>query len=158
VADDRTLFLVTADHGHVETDPTTNVDLRDDRFDRLWETFRRRSDGTVVPPTGSPRQLHLHVRDGARDDARTVIDRHLDAHVFDQSEAIERELWGPGDSDEAFRSRLGDLLVVPRERGVWYGDDELAQVGMHGGATRAEMLVPLLGITSSGRPEPSDET
>jgi predicted AlkP superfamily pyrophosphatase or phosphodiesterase len=149
VADDRTLFLVTADHGHVDTDPATNVDLRDDRFDRLWETFRRRPDGTVVPPTGSPRQLHLHVRDGARDDARTVIGRHLDAHVLDLSEATERELWGPGDYDETFRSRLGDLLVVPRDRGVWYGDDELAQVGMHGGATRAEMLVPLLGITPS---------
>jgi hypothetical protein len=150
VADDHTLFLLTADHGHVDTDPASNVDLRDDRFDRLWETFRRRSDGTAVPPTGSPRQLHLHVPDGARDDARTVIDRHLDAHVFTRSEAVARELWGPGDYDEAFRSRLGDLLVIPRERGVWYGDDELAQVGMHGGATRAEMLVPLFGITSSG--------
>jgi predicted AlkP superfamily pyrophosphatase or phosphodiesterase len=150
VDDDRTLFLLTADHGHVDTEPATNVDLRDGRFDRLWETFRRRADGSAVPPTGSPRQLHLHVREGARDDARAVLDRHLDARLFDRSEAVARELWGPGTYDGGFRSRLGDLLVVPRDRGVWYGDDELAQVGMHGGMTRAEMLVPLVGVTPSG--------
>lgn len=144
--DGDTLFLVTADHGHVDTDPATNVDLRDDRFDPLWETFERRGDGRPVPPTGSPRQLHLRVRDGARDEARAAVDRHLDALVFDREEAVERELWGPGAYDEEFRSRLGDLLVVPRERGVWYGDDELAYAGMHGGMTRAEMLVPVLGV------------
>jgi hypothetical protein len=45
--------------------------------------------------------------------------------------------------------RAGDLLVVPRDRGVWYGDDELGQIGMHGGLAPEEMLVPLASVRLS---------
>jgi predicted AlkP superfamily pyrophosphatase or phosphodiesterase len=142
---DRTLLLVTADHGHVDTGPRTNVDLRGPRFAPLWGLFRRRDDGTAVPPTGSPRQLHLHLRDDpeAGTAARRLLDRELDALVLSKDEAFERELWGPGVAVPEFRRRCGDLVVVPRRRGVWYDGAELGYVGMHGGLTREEMLVPL---------------
>lgn len=141
---ERTLVVVTADHGHVDTDPGTNVDLREPRFEALWGLFERRSDGTAVPPTGSPRQLHLHLRDadGAEAAARRIVERELDALAFSTEAAVERELWGPGEYGEAFRGRCGDLLVVPRKCGVWYEGDELGLVGMHGGLAREEMLVP----------------
>jgi hypothetical protein len=151
----ETLVVVTADHGHVDTDPATNVDIRDDRFDPLWELFERRPDGRPVPPSGSPRQLHLHLRgdrpEDVESDARRIVQRELDdpALVLPKTETIDRELWGPGEYGETFRERAGDLLVVPRERGVWYDDDELGQVGMHGGLTREETLVPFASVRLS---------
>ncbi|MFC6723904.1 alkaline phosphatase family protein, partial [Halobium palmae] len=74
--------------------------------------------------------------------ARRLVERELDALVLSKAEAIDRELWGPGEYGEAFRERCGDLLVVPRDRGVWYERGHLGLVGMHGGLTREEMLVP----------------
>ncbi|MFC4356430.1 alkaline phosphatase family protein [Halobium salinum] len=145
-----TAVVVTADHGHVDTDPNTNVDLRDPWFAPLWGLFERRDDGTAVPPTGSPRQLHLHLRDkygdwtteGVEAAARRIVDRAFDALVLTRDEAIDRELWGPGDYSETFRERCGDLVVVPKSKGVWYEADHIGLVGMHGGMTEEEMLVP----------------
>jgi predicted AlkP superfamily pyrophosphatase or phosphodiesterase len=138
----RTLLLLTADHGEVDTPGVEgNADLRDDRFDPLWDALRRGEDGEVVPPVGGPRNVQLHVRDGERETVRTLLERELDALVLDRETVLDRELFGPGDPSDLFLERLGDLVVVPRDLSVWY-DAGLEYVGMHGGLAPAEMLVP----------------
>jgi hypothetical protein len=139
----ETLLLLTADHGELDTPGATgNVNLRADRFDPLWDALRRGPDDEPIPPVGGPRNVQLHVRDGEREVVRELFERELDALVLDRETALDRGLFGPVEPGDLFRERLGDLLVIPRDRSVWYQDRALRYVGMHGGLHPDEMLVP----------------
>jgi len=139
----ETLLLLTADHGEVDTPGATgNVNLRADRFDPLWQALRTAPDGDPIPPVGGPRNVQLHVRDGEREAVRALLERDLDALVLDRGAVLDRELFGPGEPSGRFLERIGDLLVVPRDRSVWHQDAALRYVGMHGGLHPEEMLVP----------------
>lgn len=136
--DDVALCLV-ADHGQVSTPPEKNTVLPDDVLDAVR---RDRADRPVV--TGSPRNVHLHLRDDA--DPTAVCDSlaDLDALVRDREEALDEALWGPGEPGQAFDRNCGDILVVPRRYSVTAtGDDpETELLGMHGGLHPDEALVP----------------
>lgn len=132
-AAEETLLVVTADHGHVDTDPETNVDLRGTA---VWEHV------ADVPPVGSPRNVQMHVDDPEATAGAFHDEFGDDVRTFTRNEYLDRELFGPGTSD-TFERRAPDLVAVHRERGMWWDDDELALVGMHGGLSREEMLVPL---------------
>lgn len=138
----ETLVCVTADHGILDTDPETNVDLSGPPFDVVADLLRQ-ADGTPVRYAGSPRNVHLHLDPERVDAVAERLDAELDAAVYRKREVLDAGLFGP-DPSEAFERRLGDLLVVHRDRGVWYGEEShtLRFVGMHGGLHPDEMLVP----------------
>lgn len=146
--DGDTLLVLTADHGHVDTDPERNVDL--EAVDGVLEALERHGDGEPVRYAGSPRNLHLHLREPetSRDSVRERLEAELDARVFTREEALERELFGGREGSAMFHRRLGDLIVCHRELSVWYGSDpaKLELVGMHGGLHPAEMLVPFAAV------------
>ncbi|PCR90869.1 alkaline phosphatase family protein [Natrinema ejinorense] len=149
-----TLVLVTADHGHVDTDPDRTVDL--ETYDTVMATLERYADGEPVRYAGSPRNVHLHLRTddegpGAGADVLETVRSalaDLDARVFTADEARDRDLFGDCEESETFRRRLGDLVVCHREQAVWYGSDPatLELIGMHGGLHPDEMLVPFGAI------------
>jgi len=140
---EETLLMLTADHGEFDTPGATgNVDLRADRFDPLWESLRRAPDGDPIPPVGGPRNVQLHVREGEVAAVRELLRAELDAMVLDRATALDRNLFGPAGPSDLFRERLGDLVVIPRDRSVWHQDSALEYVGMHGGLHPDEMLVP----------------
>ncbi len=140
----RTLLVLTADHGIVDTVPTENVDLVSREW---WPTlegaFRRDADGSPRPPTGGPRNTHFHVRPGRLEDAREILEAGIDGRVFTRAEALERGLFGPVEPSTLFERRCGDLMAVHRNRGLCWHDSDRRLVGMHGGLTGEEMLVPL---------------
>jgi len=139
VADD-TLLLLTADHGIVDTVPDENVDLRAD--EELYEALRRDDEGDPIPPVGSARNVHLHLRDGSVEWARDHFESQYPCRTFTRQEAIDRGIFGDREPSDLFRRRCGDLIVVHENRGMWWEDKELDLIGMHGGLTRDEMLVP----------------
>ncbi|MXV62358.1 alkaline phosphatase family protein [Natronorubrum sp. JWXQ-INN-674] len=142
--DAETLVVLTADHGHVDTDPERNIDL--ETCDEIMGYLEHHADGEPVRYAGSPRNLHLHLRDSdrGRERVRTMLDETLDARIFTREEVLERDLFGDCRPSETFQRRLGDLVVCHRERSVWYGSDRahLELVGVHGGLHPDEMLVP----------------
>ena len=73
----------------------------------------------------------------------TLLDDRLDARVFTRERLDARGLFG-GSLGPAARRRCGDVVVVPREEAAWYDDggDVGSLVGMHGGLSPAEILVP----------------
>lgn len=142
---DRTLVVLTADHGLVNTPPADNVDLSD--ADWLWDALARDGDGDPIPPVGSPRNVHLFLREGALAETRARVESEFPCRTFTREEAVGRGLFGDGEHSDLFERRCGDLVVVPWGRGTWWEDDELALAGMHGGLTREEMLVPLATAT-----------
>ncbi|QOS11478.1 phosphodiesterase/nucleotide pyrophosphatase domain protein [Haloferax gibbonsii] len=144
----ETLVCLTADHGLVDTDPERNPDLSETPFD-LVSDLRTLTDGTPIRFSGSPRNVHLHLRDDRIEPVSDLLTTELDARVFRKREVLERELFGPAPSP-TFERRLGDLVVVHRDLGVWYGDEEpgnLGFVGMHGGLHPDEMLIPFATAT-----------
>lgn len=138
----ETLLLLTADHGHVDTDPGRNVDLSEREI--LMANLRRHEDGTPVRTSGSPRNVHLHLQEGTVAETRDALG-DLDARLFTREEALDEQLFGDRAPSRRFRRRCGDLVLTHRNLGTWFGDvepDDLELVGMHGGLHPSEMLVP----------------
>jgi hypothetical protein len=138
------LFLLTADHGHVASDPArvVRLDLEKALLDEL-----------VSLPTGERRLAYLHPRPNRLGAVRRICeDRLADvAELLDSSEAFERGLFGPGPASETARRRTGELILLAR------GDHQFvcpfserqkpyALIGNHGALDPREMLVPLLAV------------
>jgi hypothetical protein len=139
----RSALYVTADHGMVDVplDPEARFDVDED-----WEL-----SAGVAQLGGEGRMRHLYVVPGAARDVASVWREVLAGHawVATREEAVELGWFGPR-IDERVRARIGDVVaamngdaaVVATER----EPKESALIGMHGSATPAEQLVPLLEV------------
>jgi predicted AlkP superfamily pyrophosphatase or phosphodiesterase len=143
----RTLLLVTADHGQIKVNPEDTVYLN--RFRRVVSAFARSKAGKVILPSWSPRDVALYMHQGELDRVQSRLIEVLGdrALVLKTSEAIQAGLFGIGRPTRRFVERAGNLLILPRSNHmVWYRHstgEEFDLLGMHGGLTRGEMLVPL---------------
>ncbi len=84
-----TLFLLLADHGHINCTPARTIDLVADHPALLRDL--------VVPPTGEGRARYLHARPGRRDAVRAYIAAHFGGlgTLLDADDALDRGLFGP---------------------------------------------------------------
>jgi Type I phosphodiesterase / nucleotide pyrophosphatase len=136
------LVLVFADHGQLTTDPARCVYVNE-RCPQLVPLLRRGADGLPLAPAGSARDLFLHVREGALDEAVGLLAELFgeDAWVVPTAELAADGVFGPQVS-ERFRSRVGDLVVLPRAgiEAWWHepGRFEQDKRGHHGGLEPAE--------------------
>ena len=143
---ERTLLLLIADHGEIDTTPEERIDIG--TFD-LDEHLQRDESGEPIPVLGSPRNLQLHAREGHRDALRAELKAGLaalDPVVFDRERIVDEGLFGDREPGTRFERRCPDLLVVPRN-GFARDDNHLPKVGMHGGMHPDEMLVPFAAAT-----------
>lgn len=143
-ARDRTLFLLTADHGQITISSDAGFLLDDHPALR---------DALFLPPMGESRVPFFHVRHGAYDRVWTYLHEHFGEHfVFlSRDEVIERGLLGPdgGKMHAEIPHRLGDIVGIARRDAFFTRDPErLEKVlrGQHGGLTAEEMMVPLLAV------------
>jgi Type I phosphodiesterase / nucleotide pyrophosphatase len=132
-------LLVTADHGGLNVPPDARVDL--DADPRLGAGVR------VV--AGEPRVRYLHTEPGAAADVRAAWSEALDgrARVYGREEAVATGMFGP--VDPAHLPRIGDVVVVctgdTAVLATAHEPPETARlIGFHGGATPAEMAIPLI--------------
>jgi predicted AlkP superfamily pyrophosphatase or phosphodiesterase len=147
-AAEKTLLIVTADHGQVRVDPRSTIYLTDSAEVRGALAVKR--NGEPILPTGSMRDVFLHVRPGAVDETHAMLAQLLEgkAEVWRTSEAFERGLFGRGTPTRRFRNRVGDLLVLPYPgETVWAQYPGAARPhsmrGHHGGLSAEEMFIPL---------------
>ncbi len=146
----RTLFLLTADHGQVETDPKTTLYInREARFAGFEKYLRTDPQGRFLVPGGSCRDFFLYIRDGMVEEAQAFFTPRLEgkAEVWKVADLTRAGYFGP-DVSLVFRRRAGDLVILPyaRESVWWYEKDKFEQrfYGHHGGLTRQEMEIPLI--------------
>lgn len=146
----RTLILLTADHGMIETPAESTVYLN-----QLWPEVTERLvflRGEPLVPAGSPRDFFLHVTPDARDDTVTELRRRLDgvAHVESTDELITEGFFGPGDSSANFSGRAGNVVILPHagESVWWYEQDRFVNVheAHHGGLSPLEMDIPVAAM------------
>ena len=145
VASPDTLYLFTADHGHVYADAKRTLYLNE-RFPELRGYLTRSHTNNPIYPNGSPRDIFLHLRPERREQVLALLTRELRdlALVMPMETALAEGLFGPEPACAELCQRLGDVLILPylgnfiwwREPGVMQNDF----YGHHGGLTREEMV------------------
>ncbi len=142
-ADDRrnTLFLISADHGHVHSPLEQQTFLSDHPdFTRLFS----------VQPGGEPRHAYLYVRPGRVEDIKAYHAAHLatDFHLIASEEALRGGLYGsPATVHPDADRRIGDFVLLSRGGAtIWPKPREKLPVGMHGSLEPEEMIVPLMAL------------
>jgi hypothetical protein len=133
------VLLVTADHGGLNVPPQARVDL---------DTDTRLSEGIRVV-AGEPRVRYLHTEPGAAADVQATWSELMDgrAEVYSREQAVATGMFGP--VDPRHLPRIGDVVVVctgdTAVLATAHEPPESARlIGFHGGATAAEMEIPLI--------------
>jgi predicted AlkP superfamily pyrophosphatase or phosphodiesterase len=143
-----TLVVLTADHGHIDTEPADAIKFAD------HPELLRMLEAT---PAGERRAAYLHPREGAAADvAAYTRDRMRDAAATaTRDDVVAAGLFGPGRLSERAEGRIGEVLLFPRDALQMVAPIEnpdgsaLKQPtfrGLHGGLTVDEAVVPLLAV------------
>jgi len=139
--DSGSRVIVTADHGFIDTSPDETIDLDD--HPGLRETL-------LLPLCGEPRAAYAYVRSGREAQFEDYVRGRLAdrVHLIRSDEVLRRGWLGPGAPHPALKDRLGDFVLLPRGRTIlrdWLqGEERHTHVGVHGGVSAAEMIVPLV--------------
>lgn len=147
----RTLLLMIADHGQTAVDPERTIYLNQ-RIPELAAAMRTDPHGRPIVPAGSCRDMFLHIKPDAIDEAEEELWRLLDgrAEIHRVPDLIAQGFFGAEPPGPVFLGRVGDLVVLPYagEAVWWYerGRFEQRFYGMHGGLTADEMESILLAL------------
>jgi hypothetical protein len=143
---EETLLLITADHGQLNISPKETIYLN--RFRELTKSFQKSKRKKPILPTGSPRDVFLHINQNELEKMHSFLSNKLKekAQVVKTEEAIRMGLFGSGKPRKEFYDRVGNLLILPyKNHTVWYQHvkgKKLDLLGIHGGLSEDEMLVP----------------
>jgi predicted AlkP superfamily pyrophosphatase or phosphodiesterase len=147
----KTLFLITADHGQVEVDPKTTVYINlDKRFEGYEQFLKQNLDGQWLVPAGSARDMFLYIHEDSLEKAFAFFSDRLEgiADVHRVQDLIDQGFFGPLPVSEVFLARVGNLVILPYAgQSVWWyekGRFDQKFYGHHGGLTPAEAEIPLL--------------
>lgn len=147
----RTLLLVTADHGMVDVAPARTLAL-DWAMPEILDWLEPTRAGGLKVPAGGPRDFFLHIRPECVDEAKARLTERLAdmAEVHAVRDLIAEGFFGSAPPGEAFRSRVGNLVVLPYpgESVWWWGGGRFRNklIGHHGGLTPEEMQTQLLAL------------
>lgn len=136
----NTRLLVTADHGQLDCPATDQTELSD--HPALADLLR-------MPLCGEPRAAFCYTAGGALEAFLAAADAHLGARftAVRAADLLAQGYFGPGQPHPELKHRIGDAILLGR--GACILRDHLptetpfVPVGVHGGLSRAEMLVPL---------------
>ncbi len=143
---ERTIIMVTADHGHINVNPEETIYLN--HFPEVVNNFRTGKNGKKILPWGSPRDVFITVNKTNLEYVFSFLTVTLGdkAMIISTEKAIEQNLFGHGVLHKQFRSRIGDILILPEDNFmIWYEHIEgkkFTLAGMHGGLNPDEMLIP----------------
>lgn len=128
-----TLIIVTADHGHIDTD---SVMLQD--YPEIYDCLIRM-------PSLEPRVLNFFVKEEKKEFFEKEFRKEFGDKflLMPMEEALDKKLFGTGKHHENFRSMLGDYLAIATSNlSIFFYDEQT--LSMHGSVTEDEMLIPLI--------------
>ncbi len=135
----ETLFLMTADHGHLHTPRVPIQDMR--AHPELAACLH-------LNPSGESRLAYLHVKPGREARLQNYIQHTWPGRfvVVPSEQALAAGLFGAAPYHPRIEERLGDFVMIAQEDAyLWWPERENPLLGRHGGLSRIEMVVPLLG-------------
>jgi hypothetical protein len=135
-----TQLLICADHGQLDADPARSHEVSSDP--ELLDCLR-------MPLCGEPRAAYCYLRPGQAQRFERLYGERLqqDFQLWRSSELIEQGLFGLGPAHPCLAERVGDYCLIARDRALIHhrliGDKPFQQVGVHGGLSLDELMVPL---------------
>ncbi len=136
-----TLFLVTADHGHITTPVAERRFIQ--RYPNLYDKLSLREGG-------EPRHVFLYAKAGAEAELLAAAREELaDSFVaLAGPAALAGGLYGdPAHLHPEADRRVGDVVLLAKGgASMWPEDQAHTLLGMHGSLEPEEMLVPLLAL------------
>ncbi len=138
-----TAVLVTADHGFLDVPP--------ERVIRL-DAHPELADCLTLPLCGEPRFVYCYVRPERRERFEDYVRSELAQQVqlFHSHDLIERGVFGPGPRHPELEHRVGDYVLLLRENYILKdrlpGEKAFHHIGVHGGLSDDEVLVPLVYV------------
>ena len=141
---EETLIIITADHGHIKVDPRKTLYLDKDKF--LNKVYSSGKNKKPILPTGSPRDLFMHVKENKIDETYLYLSRKFKnkAKIMKVQQALHNGLFGYGKVNKEFHNRTGNIMVLPYgNRAIW--NKKVRKIyynGLHGGLSKDEMLIP----------------
>lgn len=137
----ETLFIVTADHGLIDTSPDRILKISD--YPAIQECL-------ILPLCGEPRVPYCYIRPSKKEQFDIAVADHLGAYCdrYNLSDVLNRPLYGLGKRNPKIFDRIGDEILIMKENYI-LTDNILNEkskdfIGYHGGLTKDEMLVPLI--------------
>lgn len=150
----KTLLLLTADHGQIAINPKETIYLNQ-LFPRLERYLKTNRTGQLLVPAGSSRDMFLYINDDDLDEAIAYLRDGLAgrATVHRVADLQQQGIFGSAPISETLSQRLGNLLILPNpNESVWWYEPGLFEsrfLGHHGGLTREEMEIGLLALPCS---------
>lgn len=141
------LFLMTADHGHVNIKNEDIINLN--RYPEIDRNLATGPNGKRILPTGSPHDVFLYIEPAKRNKVMSFLRQQLAerAEIVPIESAVKKGLFGLNQPIEKFLNRIGNVMILPYPgHHVWYEffpDIPYRQLGIHGGMSEKEMFVPL---------------
>jgi len=134
------LLVVSADHGQVDTSPAETV---------MLEQHPELAALLQLPLCGEPRAAFCYLRHGCG----AAFDQYLRSELpfldsYPSAQLLAEGVFGRGEPSPLLAARIGDRVVLPRDRFVLR--DRLVQerfhpmIGIHGGLSAEELYVPLV--------------
>jgi len=136
-----TLVIVCADHGQVDSTPASRLSLDD--HPELREML-------ALPLCGEPRSVYCYLRPGCEQDFDSYVESGLAgvAHGFTASHLLDHHWFGPGAPHPELARRIGDRVLLMQSNYTlkdWLPQEKRVElIGVHGGLTADELLVPLV--------------
>lgn len=129
-----TLFLITADHGHINSPKAVITDFPD-----ITECL-------VRMPSIEPRCVNLFVKEGMDEQLKRAFAEHFadDFILIPKREVLERQLFGRGAPHPRFNDMLGDYIAAAVGDISLYNKKSKNFVANHAGLTRNEMEIALI--------------
>jgi hypothetical protein len=141
LAGSDTLFVVTADHGFIDSDESHTIALEDHPV---------LADSLILPLCGEGRAAFCYVKPTAVSAFEGYILRELaDAVTLYRSSTLLEQGWfGIGAPHQRLAERIGDYVLLMKDNYVirdrLQSERKQQFLGVHGGVSAREMRVPLL--------------
>ncbi len=139
-AGQKTLLLMVADHGLIDTPADPRYDLRHHPALKQW---------LHIMPTGENRLAFFYLRPERRAQVVDYIENTWPGEFWiTPAEALVASgIFGSEAAYEKSLDRMGDLVVLPTGQAyLWWAEKENHLLGRHGGLTPEEMLVPFVAL------------
>jgi len=137
----NTKLLVTADHGFVDSPESRTIRLQD--HPQLLDTL-------AVPLCGEPRLAYCYVHADRVMQFKDYVGGELDhcCQWVSRQEMLEQNWFGLGDAHPRVADRIGHFALVMNDNykitGSLPGERPPKHIGVHGGLSKDEMMVPLV--------------
>ncbi len=135
-----TLFVMSADHGHIYTPPNPDFEVRN---------HPEMLDCLVMYPSGEARMPFVYLRPGREEQFLAYLEKTWPGvfHMIPSEQAVRSGLFG-SKVYSRFPERVGDYIIIPQDNAYWWfapnRDNPLN--GRHGGLSATEMLSPFFAF------------